>query len=365
MVPIILDGENAWEHFPESGREFLRRLYDAIARDPELEATTVSEAIASHRNFGKLDHLAPGSWINANFNVWIGAPEDNRSWEHLADAREFFDEVAPTANAEDRAMAFEELLIAEGSDWNWWYGPEHHSANDREFDELYRKHLSNVYQALGGAAPEALARPIASFGARSYFVAQTAYIRPRLHEKAAHYFDWVGAAMYTADRTTSAMHGKHFYLDSMLAGIDETSLYVQVQFTGGVAPSSDDGNSAFQIVLTCESATPGGQQRGNVSRISVEIQNGQVERWDAGDDASDDVSDQVDGPSISARDVHFRLGDALEMQIPLALLHARAGDTLRLRLTMWRARLPLDALPLEGSIELQLVSEEELSAAGY
>ena len=33
-------------------------------------------------------------------------------------------------------MACEELLIAEGSDWCWWYGPEHESANREEFDQL-------------------------------------------------------------------------------------------------------------------------------------------------------------------------------------------------------------------------------------
>ena len=55
----------------------------------------------------------------------------------------------PRLTEAQRKLAFEEILIAEGSDWNWWYGPEHHSANDREFDELYRKHLSNIYQLLG------------------------------------------------------------------------------------------------------------------------------------------------------------------------------------------------------------------------
>ena len=94
----------------------------------------------------------PGSWINANFNVWIGAPEDNRSWDHLYHARNFYAEAAGRATEAQRKLALEELFIAEGSDWNWWYGPEHHSANDREFDELYRKHLSNVYQALGAIA---------------------------------------------------------------------------------------------------------------------------------------------------------------------------------------------------------------------
>ena len=41
--------------------------------------------------------------------------------------------------------------MAEGSDWCWWYGPEHSTANDEEFDMLYRKHLSNIYRLLGGS----------------------------------------------------------------------------------------------------------------------------------------------------------------------------------------------------------------------
>src|SRR5215813_6643587 len=45
IVPIILDGENAWEHFPGSGREFLRRLYHAIDTDPQIEPLTISEVI--------------------------------------------------------------------------------------------------------------------------------------------------------------------------------------------------------------------------------------------------------------------------------------------------------------------------------
>src|SRR5271169_797825 len=42
VVSVILDGENAWEYYPKSGREFLRRFYDAVQRDG-LEAVTVSE----------------------------------------------------------------------------------------------------------------------------------------------------------------------------------------------------------------------------------------------------------------------------------------------------------------------------------
>src|ERR1051325_2454850 len=190
VVSIILDGENAWEYYPKSGREFLRRFYDGLQREAGVEAVTVSEAIARHKDFGKMNSLVPGSWINANFNVWIGAPEDNRAWDYLHHAREFYARNAARASEAQRQLAFDEILIAEGSDWNWWYGPEHHSANDHDFDELYRKHLSNVYQALGATAPDYLAQPITAEVARPSFIPQTAYIHPHITGEMVRYFEW-------------------------------------------------------------------------------------------------------------------------------------------------------------------------------
>src|SRR5215470_4009734 len=247
VLPIILDGENAWEYYPESGREFLRRVYQALENTPGLEAVTVSEAIERHSSRSTLSSLVPGSWINANFRVWIGAPEDNRAWDYLFHARNFYTQHSAAANEVQRKLALEELLIAEGSDWNWWYGPEHHSANDREFDELYRKHLSNVYQALGAIPPDYLAQPITGVEVRPSFVPQTAYIHPRVTGDKVRYFEWMGAAVYTADHRAGAMHGKQFLLDSVYAGIDATCLYGRLDFAGKV-PVAD-----FGIVVNVES----------------------------------------------------------------------------------------------------------------
>ena len=247
VVAIILDGENAWEYYPRSGREFLRRFYDALQKDPGIEAVTVSEAIARHKNKGELKSLVPGSWINANFNVWIGAPEDNKAWDYLSGARNFYAEAAPRASEAQRQLAWEEILIAEGSDWNWWYGPEHHSANDRDFDELYRKHLSNAYQALGGTPPDYLAQPITAVAGRPAFTRQSAYIHPRITGDMVRYFEWMGAARFTADQRSGSMHGKQFLLDGVYAGIDEDFVYGRLDFLDQV-PSH-----AFEIVVNVES----------------------------------------------------------------------------------------------------------------
>src|ERR1700729_1054610 len=273
VVSVILDGENAWEYYPKSGREFLRRFYDALQCEGGLEAVTVSEAISRQRNPSPLKSLVPGSWINANFDVWIGAPEDNRAWDYLHHAREFYAQSAAQATEEQRRLAFDEILIAEGSDWNWWYGPEHHSANDRDFDELYRKHLSNVYTALGATPPDYLAQPITGVEVRPSFLPQTAYIHPRVTGDKVRYFEWMGAAIFTADQRAGAMHGKQFMLDSVHAGIDSTSVYGRLDFVGAV-PEME-----FDVVVNLESWANAEPRPRRTLRLDARVENCKVTEW--------------------------------------------------------------------------------------
>ncbi|MGB6990594.1 MAG: glycoside hydrolase family 57 protein [Candidatus Sulfotelmatobacter sp.] len=379
VVSVILDGENAWEYYPKSGREFLRRFYDALQREAGLEPVTVSETIARHRNVSPLPSLVPGSWINANFNVWIGAPEDNRAWDYLHHAREFYAVHAAQASEAQRKLAFEEILIAEGSDWNWWYGPEHHSANDRDFDELYRKHLSNVYQALGAAPPDYLAQPITAGEVRPAFTPQTAYIHPRVTGDMIRYFEWMGAAIYTADQRAGAMHGKQFLLDSVYAGIDSTLVYGRLDFAAAVP------DMEFDLVVNLESWANGEARPRRTLRLDAKVQDRKLTRWKV--DGLEGSSSATSGisPGVSATQADGIAKAALirnfEFRLPLSSLLAVPGSSpeaagerkpgaaaiaptsrLRLRFSLWQNRLPVDALPVEGWIDLQLVSEEELAA---
>jgi alpha-amylase/alpha-mannosidase (GH57 family) len=366
VVPIILDGENAWEYYPQSGREFLRRFYDALQREPGVEATTVSEAIQRHRHFSVLKSLVPGSWIHANFNVWIGASEDNRAWDYLYHARDFYAQAAPAASEAQRKLAFEEILIAEGSDWNWWYGPEHHSANDREFDELYRKHLSNVYQALGSRPPEALAQPIIEGAERPSVLPQTAYIHPRISGDMVRYFEWMGAALYTADQRAGAMHGKQFLLDAVHAGIDRTHIYGRFDFAENKVPAQ-----VFELVVNLESWADEGQRPRRALRLDVAVEAGRIQSWkvsvpDAGEplSTSEQPSDQVAVALL--RNFEFKLPLEWLLATPVGSSHEQAAGAvatrLRLRASLWQNGLPTDALPLEGWMELELLSEEDLMA---
>jgi len=361
VVPIILDGENAWEYYPGSGREFLRRFYDALPKSG-IEAVTVSEAIERHQNVRHLGSITPGSWISANFNVWIGAPEDNKAWDYLYAAREFYEQNAASATEEQRKLAYEEILIAEGSDWNWWYGPEHHSANDRDFDELYRKHLANVYHALGAMPPDYLVQPITASAGRPAFIAQANFIRPRIDGEITRYFEWMGAAMYTADMRAGAMHGKQYFLDSVYAGVDEHFLYGRVDFAGGVPGMS------FDLVINMESQAGKSSEAHRKLRLDASVENKALQSWSVTNPQSGAqiAVQNADAAHSEKSPVQVAIKKVFEFRVPLEWLRAPMAnqgpqaDRLGLRVSIWHDRLPVDALPVEGSIELQLVSEAEL-----
>ncbi|HEY5176467.1 MAG TPA: glycoside hydrolase family 57 protein [Terriglobales bacterium] len=360
VVSIILDGENAWEYYPKSGREFLRRFYDALQTDPEIEAVTIGEAIARQKPdaFGQLQRLVPGSWIDANFNVWIGSPEDNRSWDLLSEARDYYDRHAHRVSDAQRKLAWEELLIAEGSDWNWWYGPNHHSANDRDFDELYRKHLSNVYHALEGVPPEELNTPIISGVVRPSYIPQTAYVRARVDGLVSGYFEWMGAASYTSDQRTNTMHGKQFLLDAVFAGLDAGSVSGRLDFQHGVP------EGPYRLIVNFEVRRDEHDRKSPVEsyRLAADAQGHTLQKWvlSNGEERHKLATFSSDNGNSSTGGVEVALREVFEFRVPFDLLRAQQGSRIRLRFAIWRDHLPVDSLPLEGWIDLFAVPEEEL-----
>ncbi|MEO0250023.1 MAG: glycoside hydrolase family 57 protein, partial [candidate division WOR-3 bacterium] len=167
LVTTILDGENAWEYYPDDGADFLAFLYEGLTQGEGLETVKVNDFLQRFPPQRDLSVIAPGSWINHDFRIWIGHEEDNAAWDLLAQTRNdlvLLEERMASRGGEpefqDRKKAWQEIYIAEGSDWCWWYGDEHSSAMDEEFDALFRKHLMNVYILTGGEIPEQLYAPL-------------------------------------------------------------------------------------------------------------------------------------------------------------------------------------------------------------
>ena len=207
-VSVILDGENAWEHYPGGGRPFLRALYGALSDATDIRTVTMAEAAAeaAASPAAALASVHAGSWINADFYIWIGHRDDHRAWSQLAEARAAFDLHAAAVAPKDRDRAFEELLIAEGSDWFWWYGDDHSSDHDREFDALFRVHLRNAYSALGQPVPDELHASNISTGPAPDHLVPAGRVSVRLDGRDTSFLEWVGAARPALVRPAGAMH---------------------------------------------------------------------------------------------------------------------------------------------------------------
>jgi hypothetical protein len=333
FVPIILDGENAWEYYEANGRPFLKEIYRGITADPAIEALTMSEALK--RVEGQpLDRIFPGSWIGANFDIWIGAEEDNRAWEYLLRARQTYDQASGGVSPEARKLAFEELLIAEGSDWCWWYGPEHESNFRIEFDELYRAHLANVYRALGLLPPEELSRPILKQTVRATHTPPAAPIRPVIDGEVTSFFEWLGAGIYRVDRRSGAMHGKRFVVQELSYGSDGQNLYLRIDFEPGAVADLTGTDAHFTVQPSSDPA--------RASFIALRFGSGRVESKEL----------RFADPQRLESPVEFAFRKVLEVRLALRPLAVAPGHSLRLQVSLWRDGLPVDAIPQEGWIEV-------------
>jgi len=154
-----------------------------------------------------LPSIFPGSWINGDFYIWIGHQDDHRAWSQLVDARRALDAAAPAASDFALARAREEMLIAEGSDWFWWYGDDHSSDHDLAFDDLFRRHVRNVYRALDLPIPEELfVTNISTQPPEATIHPPTGFIDPVLDGEVTSYFEWVGAGCVESAGAVGAMH---------------------------------------------------------------------------------------------------------------------------------------------------------------
>jgi alpha-amylase/alpha-mannosidase (GH57 family) len=159
LAPIILDGENAWEGYPNNGNDFLRRLYGALEADDRFETVRVSDHLAAHPPTVELPNLHSGSWIDANFRVWIGEQTHAAAWNALEQTRSFAQKQ--WGGLRDMPSNVRQaLMVAEGSDWFWWYSSRNSSPEDAVFDELYRANLEVVWFLAGAEPPDAIRQPL-------------------------------------------------------------------------------------------------------------------------------------------------------------------------------------------------------------
>ncbi len=341
VVPIILDGENAWEYYPNNAYDFLQGIYKGIAESPTLRLSTCSEVLEETRFDGRLHSIFPGSWINGNYGIWIGHPEENLAWDLIAQAREAAVSANPLVAAALRSgepstdatveMICRSLYAAEGSDWFWWYGDDHFSPHSDRFDRLFRQHLMNVYRLLGQDSPRALLEPIKKKSPAGLVREPAAFINPEINGRISDYFEWLAAGLYDLTRQGSAMHSSDRMLESFYYGYNKNSFFIRIDGVQDFSRLLKVGD-VLNLHLICD----------RDYRLSIQAQ-------------SDEGPLQVRENGVwtpNGNVCNWKIGKTCEVKMPLSGLGLERGGKLFASVTLVRGTEEIGRWPTDAPLML-------------
>lgn len=229
LVLLALDGENCWEGYDRDGDTFLRELYKRLSAAQGIETVLLSQASEACGASPCLKSVFPGSWIGSNFAIWIGSHEDNTAWEMMLEARSRLVERERSMTEGDQRAAWRSVYAAEGSDWYWWYGGEHVSRHNPEYDALFRSHIRKIYDADGVRAPAHVLRPIITRQRGPALVFEpAALIRPVLDGRVTTFYEWRLAGLYESYKDVSRRTPAVPVITAIYFGFDHEKLYLRV-----------------------------------------------------------------------------------------------------------------------------------------
>jgi len=236
VVTLALDGENAWEAFADGGEAFLRQVYEQLTRSNKCSTLRLGDVfqIPETRPSARLHSLHTGSWISANFDIWIGDIEENTGWERIRETRAFLVREAQEGDHQPETLqqAWDAIYAAEGSDWFWWYGPDFQNDSDMLFDLLFRKHLQRVYLLLGQEPPPQLDISIQQEQEEPAALPPRDWIQPHVGGIMEGFYEWMGAGQYDASQQHTAMFQSDRRIQDLFYGFSRKWLYVRVDFKG-------------------------------------------------------------------------------------------------------------------------------------
>ncbi len=349
LVTVLLDGENAWEHYENDGKEFLHEMYRLLSESESIVTVTPSEYLAALEEAGSepppIESLWPGSWIDGTFSTWIGEEEENLGWEYLRRTREALQRAITSGDYDEATLdeALTTMYIAEGSDWFWWYGADQDSGNDGDFDRQFRSYLEQVYQTLERDVPGWVYVPIIPAAAVQPTREPAGLISPTVDGVAGE-AEWADAGFYEVggDGVTGLAYG-----------FDEETLYLRVDAAETFAPGTTLG---FYVNLPGPGETAAYPRYGDdllgfgVKRlVEVTFENGQPAAQVYAPDASGEYvpagedETPVELPAAAQ-------GGVLEIAAPFEQFApgVNSGDRLNVRLVVSEGEQNTALLPPDG-----------------
>ncbi len=228
LVSIILDGENPWEYYPESGEKFLNLLMERLSHHQGLIPVTFSEYLDANPQSKPLKKLFAGSWINHNFDIWYRHHEDLLGWKYVKETREALTEAGNSLDPEIRKQAWNEIYMAEASDWYWWFGNEFFTETGDIFDYLFRSHLMQVFHLLKKRVPAFLRNPIKNLARPHIRFEPQGLMHPVIDGKVTNYYEWSNAGLYQREHVGGAMYEANPVIHSVYYGFNLSNFFIRL-----------------------------------------------------------------------------------------------------------------------------------------
>ncbi|MDI6801651.1 MAG: glycoside hydrolase family 57 protein [Thermodesulfovibrionales bacterium] len=331
LTPIILDGENCWEYYKNDGHDFLRALYHTLSNDNRFKTVTISDFINEHGKGKPLQRLHAGSWINANFSIWIGHEEDNLAWDYLTQTRDDLKAFQMANHNKNLTEAWNAIYAAEGSDWNWWYGDEHTTDTQQDFDELFRSYLIKVYNLTGKEIPPHLHVPILmeERGIQPSMQAR-GFIYPSIDGFVTSYFEWYQGAYIDVKRSGGSMHKSESLVSGIHYGFNKDNIYIRID------PQTPFTNLTEHIIVHINIVHP------SAFRIISDLRESPPKAvvYKKTDDRWDTIKLTE---SVAAKDI-------FEIEIPFADIKVKENDEIHFSIDIMRNGEEVERCPWRGYI---------------
>ena len=216
-----------------------------------------------------------------------------------------------------------------------------------EFDDLFRRHLRNVYRSLQKPIPDELFLSNISTGAS--VGAQTTpsgYVTPTIDGEETSYFEWLGAGSLEIRKLDGVMHQgdrRAPVLTLVQFGFDREHLYVRLDAARRVADLLSEGYEFSLKFLHPEGVRFSVRQ--TIGRLSGSF-------WDRRSKAPYWVERGAGGTIAAA-------GAVLELAVPLADLALKPGDVLAFVVAVYDVDgTELERHPANRTIESEVPDEQ-------
>ena len=265
----------------------------------------------------------------------------SRLWDLVYQTREYLQSAASDGSktAEQLAGARRELAIAEGSDWFWWFGDSHHSAQQDLFDRLFRKHLMNVYTLLGDVPPTDLLQSIRMARGQTRLYTNPSSLLDVKVDGRLTYFEWLNAGHYSPAHGRGAMSvGTATRTENFYFGFDNERLFLRVDARGG--PLRDQFSDIDSIRITF-------------------LQPDRYELLIMHPSRPSPIAQMYhhDVP-VSRSAVQVASDVVLEIAVPWRSLAVAQGDQVHLYLELVQKEQAIERIPHEGAIETAVPSPD-------